>query len=153
MSNPPVPTEIKRKTGNPSHRPLPAVVNVAGKVTTLATPSHLADGATEVWNELIPQLAAVGLLDGVDGILLEALCTHVARAREAALIIEQDGMFQATKRGGLTLHPAVRVERESWEAARKLGESFALTPVARTRLGLALYKGKTLQQELESKLS
>lgn len=149
----PVPVEVRKQNGNPSGRPLPDVIVAGGKVEKVEAPSHLTTGQLEVWDEVVPSLSAIGLLDEVDGMMLEALCITVDRAREAGRIIEQEGMFTPTARGGLTLHPAVRVERDSWEVARKIGEQFALTPVARTRLGLALYKGKSLQAELEDRLS
>jgi P27 family predicted phage terminase small subunit len=149
----PVPAEIRQKQGQDvSHRPVPPVVVAGGKVDTLDPPTHLTEGQEEVWDEVVPHLGAVGLLDQVDTIMLEALCVNVDRARQAGAIIEKEGTYIKTKRGGWQVHPALRVERDAWEQARKLGEHFALTPVSRTRLGLALYQGKTLKAELESRL-
>jgi P27 family predicted phage terminase small subunit len=77
----------------------------------------------------------------------------VARARHASKMIELHGYTVAHAKTGIeSVSPWVRIERDAWAQAVKLGEHFGLTPVARTRLGLAVLKGRSLLQELEAGL-
>ena len=48
--------------------------------------------------------------------------------------------------------PALRVERDAWQAFLRFAEQYALTPVARTRLGLAELHRRTLAEELDEQL-
>jgi P27 family predicted phage terminase small subunit len=131
---------------------LPDVVHVAGKAM-IEMPDMLDDGAQEVWRELVPMLHDANLLDRVDAIALEGLCAMIARARHATNMIAEHGYtVEHAKTGVLSVSPWVRIERDAWKQAIALGEHYGLTPVARTRLGLAVLKGRTLMQELNEGL-
>lgn len=143
----PRPVELERALGNPGHRALPDVVNVAGKAE-IAKPD-LDEGSAQVWDEIVPLLSEANLLDRIDAVALEGLCALVARARHASKMIGEHGYtVKHAKTGIESVSPWVRIERDAWAQAIKLGEHFGLTPVARTRLGLAVLKGRTLLQEL-----
>lgn len=149
----PNPVELSKALGHPGHRPVPAVVTVGGKTTDLDKP-RLEEGASDVWDELVPMLSQANLLDRIDAIALEGLCQLIARARHASSMIEKDGYTVVhAKTGVASVSPWVRIERDAWAQAMKLGEHFGLTPVARTRLGLAVLKGRTLQQTLSESIN
>lgn len=144
----PRPTELERALGNPGHRPLPDVV-VVGTSEPPSKPSRLQGEAELVWNEVVPQLDEAGLLRQIDGVVLEGLCNLIARARYASDKIETDGYTVAHAKTGIeSVSPWVRIERDAWQQACKIGEHYGLTPVSRTRLGLANLKGRSLLQEL-----
>lgn len=148
----PTPIELRRAQGNPSGRPLPAVIVAGGKISKLEPPSHLDNGAVEVWLEVVPVLADVGIVDTADALMLEALCTAVAQARAAGEILRREGFYVESTKGTTMPHPAYRIQRDGWETARKIGDSFGLNPVSRTRMGLAMIKGKSLAMELSDRL-
>ena len=149
----PRPTELAIALGNPGHRALPDVVQVAGK-GALGKPAALEGEAAKVWDEIVPLLTDAGLLDRIDAVILEGLCGLIARARYASKRIEQDGYTVAHAKTGIqSVSPWVRIERDAWAQAVKIGEHYGLTPVARTRLGLAVLKGRSLLQELDEGLA
>jgi P27 family predicted phage terminase small subunit len=144
----PVPLELQRARGNPGHRELPQGVQIAGK-SPLDIPA-LTPEAEDVWNELVPQLEAANLLDRADSLTLEALCILVATARYARNQIESTGYTTKHRKTGVdVVSPWVRIERDSWKQAIAIGEQFGLSPMARTRLGLAVLKGRSLLNELK----
>jgi hypothetical protein len=63
-------------------------------------------------------------------------------------VIATDGHFVRGSVGQLREHPAIRIEREATAMFLKIAEHYALTPVARTRLGLAELHRRTLAQEM-----
>lgn len=54
--------------------------------------------------------------------------------------------------GQLTEHPAVDIARASASLVLRYATEFAATPLARSRMGLMLLEGRTLQKELEDDL-
>jgi P27 family predicted phage terminase small subunit len=145
----PEPVEQRRLEWNPARRPLPEPVLVAGR-RPLEPPAGLPAEALDVWDAVVPTLDRIGLLDGVDALALEGLCVLAARARAARDLIEREGIVAHTAKGVPVVHPAVRVERDAWRAFLHFAEQYALTPVARTRLGLAELQRRSLADELET---
>jgi len=123
-------------------------VLVAGRAAP-SPPTGLPAEARDVWDTIVPTLEKVGLLDGIDAVALEGLCVLVARARAARELVERDGIVAHTAKGVPVVHPAVRVERDAWQAFLRFAEQYALTPVARTRLGLAELQRRSLADELD----
>jgi P27 family predicted phage terminase small subunit len=157
---PPVPAEIRATQGGAvSHRPPPEVVQVAEKVAALpAAPSTLSPRAVEVWEELGPVLIESRLLDEANLVTFEGLCSAVGLAREAQADIDKFGIIVTRyDSDGRVLsrakNPAVLILRDAWAAALRFAVEFGLTPAAKVRLGLGIVKGRTLQQELASKLN
>lgn len=142
--------EQRRREGNPGKRPLPEPVLAAGRIAP-AAPESLPTAARAVWTTIVPTLDRVGLLDGIDALALEGLCVLVARAREAREILDRDGVL-LQHNGRVSVHPAFRVERDAWQAFLRFAEQYALTPVARTRLGLAELQRRSLADELEAQI-
>jgi P27 family predicted phage terminase small subunit len=144
-----------------SHRrpPVEAVIGNPVDTTageTLEAPEHLPLEAVDVWNEVVPTLAEVGLARSVDALALEALCTHlaIARAVMAKLVadgggaLDVDAFISRTAKGVPVVSPWHRILRDSWREAMRVGEHYGLTPVARARLGIALLQRTTLAEQL-----
>lgn len=149
----PKPVEQRRKEGNPGKRPMPEPVVVGGRPSTLPDPpAHMPEDAKEAWRKIVPTLSNIGILDNVDEMALEAMCTQFARARQAGRVIGKKGPLARGSQGQVVEHPAMASERAAHKLFLQFAEHYALTPVARTRLGLAELQRKTLSQELTESL-
>jgi P27 family predicted phage terminase small subunit len=144
--------EQRLREGKAAHRPLPEPVLVSGRpeLAELASPPpHLEPEAREFWERSVVRLAEAGIVDRVDAPVLELLATQYARIRQAQATIEAEGMYVEGSRGQPRPHPAIAIEREATRVFLGLADHFALTPVARTRLGLAELHRRRLVDDLD----
>lgn len=151
----PKPVEQRIAEGNPGKRPLPEPMLVGGRPTLgemAEPPAHLSEDAQEFWRDSVDRLVEVGIIDRVDGPVLELLAEQYARWRGAQRVVREAGMFARGSTGQIREHPALKIEREAHALFLKTAEHFALTPIARTRLGLAELHKRTLAQELNEGL-
>jgi P27 family predicted phage terminase small subunit len=151
----PTPVEQRKRTGNPQHRPLPEPLLVSGRpdLQELAEPpDYLPDEAKEFWRDSVIKLVETGIIDRVDVPVLEQLSVQYARIRQAQRVLAVDGHYVRGSVGQLRPHPALKIEQDATSLFLKMAEHYALTPIARTRLGLAELHKRTLAQELESGL-
>jgi P27 family predicted phage terminase small subunit len=151
----PKPVEQKIREGNPGQRRLPEPLLVAGRPNAGELdepPEHLPATAKAFWRDTVARLVAVGLIDRVDVPMLEQLSVQYARIRAAQKVIAVQGMFTRGSVGQIREHPAVRIEREATRAFLALSQEFGITPVARTRLGLAELHRRTLKAEFDAAL-
>lgn len=151
----PKPVEQKIAEGNPGKRPLPQTMLVSGRpelAEIAEPPEHLSDDAKEFWRESVTRLVEVGIIDRVDVPVLEQMAEQYARVRAAQRVVKEVGMFAKGSTGQIREHPALRIEREATTLFLKLAEHYALTPIARTRLGLAELHRRSLAEELQSGL-
>jgi P27 family predicted phage terminase small subunit len=134
------------------NRKAPEPVLVAGRPEAgelAEPPAHLPPYAKQFWGEAVVRLAEVGILDRVDMATLELMATQYARAREAGEVIAKEGLVSTGYNGQPVAHPAVVVERLATAEFLRSAEHFALTPVARTRLGLAELERRKLEDDIE----
>lgn len=115
-------------------------------------PAHLPKEAKGFWQSTILKLVDVGIADKVDIPALEQLATQYARIRFAQAVIAEDGMFSRGSMGQIKEHPAIKIEREATLLWFRLAQEYALTPVARTRLGLAELHRRSIASEMDDKL-
>lgn len=101
---------------------------------------------------MVPILGRAGILDGVDRPMLELAAVQYARACQASRVVAQEGHATRGSTGQLTEHPSVATERNAMALFLKFAEHYALTPVARTRLGLAELQRRSLADELDDEL-
>lgn len=97
-------------------------------------PAGLNRRAVAAWTALCTELAALGLLAKTDGAMLEAASVAISRAREARAKVNRDGILAFGSQGQAVVHPAVKLERELWEQARRLLGELGLSPAARLRM-------------------
>lgn len=153
--HPPTPIEQRIKEGNPSKRPLPEPVLVGGRPTVAELqdpPAYLPEEAKDFWRDSVAQLVEVGIVDRVDRPVLEQLAVQYARIRQSQRVLAEQGHYVRGSSGQLRPHPALKIEQDSTVLFLRIAEHYALTPVARTRLGLAELHRRSLQQELQSGL-
>jgi P27 family predicted phage terminase small subunit len=152
---PPKPVEERVRDGTPGHRPLPEVLLVSGRpdLQELAEPPEtLPREAKEFWHDVVLELVKIGMVDRVDRPVLKQLAVQYARIEQAQRVLAQDGHFTRGSVGQLKEHPALKIEANATALFLKLAEHYGLTPVARTRLGLAELHRRTLEQEFGSGL-
>jgi len=155
---PPKSREQRIAEGNPGKRPLPEPVIGLGKVLDFPAPASLSGREREVWDQLVPEVAALGWIDRIDRAMLELLVHTIALAETARASIREHGFMLTTydKDGnpvGDKVNPATRIQIQATAQALRLAEQFGLTSSARARLGLTVAKGKTLAARLESELA
>lgn len=143
----PKPTAIKKMLGNPGKRalnenepqPIPGIPKC---------PMWLTGIARQEWDEIAPQLDAMGVLYMTDGKALSAYCVCYARWRQAERIVEKLGLqveeqvLARIKPGGdlvvvgtrLKRNPATIIAREMMQQMRAFLGEFGMTPSARTRI-------------------
>lgn len=159
----PKPAPVREREGGSavSHRPEApeAAVGQALDVVngdTLPAPAYLPVEAREVWNEIVPALLEVGLARSVDVPALEALTTHIAIARNAlghlmdGDALDLESFVSYTDKGVPVVSPYHRIYRDSWREALKIAEHYGLTPISRTRLGIAALQQKSLAEQLRT---
>jgi P27 family predicted phage terminase small subunit len=151
----PKPVEQRIKEGNPGHRPLPEPLLIGGRPARHELeipPDHLSEPAKEFWAESVETLVNVGVADRVDRPVLEMMATEYANWRYAARVLKEDGFFVRGSVGQIREHPALKIQGQASDRFLKIAEQYGLTPIARTRLGLAELHRRSLKQELEGGL-
>jgi P27 family predicted phage terminase small subunit len=83
---------------------------------------------------------------------VEAMCTQWARAQQAGRVIAEQGHATLGSTGQIVEHPALSTERNAHQLFLRFAEQYALTPVARTRLGLAELERRSLAAEMDAAL-
>jgi P27 family predicted phage terminase small subunit len=151
----PKPVEQRRLEGRDvSKRPMPEPLLVAGRPEHELDkpPAGLPLEAKRYWRKTVARLVEVGMIDLVDEAALRMLSIQYARWLKAGEAIAEEGMFTVGSRGQPKEHPAVRVEREATVLYLRTAEQFGLTPMARTRLGLAELHRRSLHAEMDRAL-
>jgi P27 family predicted phage terminase small subunit len=151
----PIPVEQRHREGNASKTKLPEPLLVAGRPTFAELeepPAHLPVEAKAFWRDSVVRLIEVGIVDRVDIPVLEQLAVQYARIRQAQRVLAVDGHYVHGSVGQLREHPAMKIEREATILFLKMAEHYALTPIARTRLGLAELHRRSLSAELKEGL-
>lgn len=148
----PKPAELRKREGTYKPSDHGEVVVLGGKPTTLPAPSNLTENEATVWDEIVPPLLEVGLLDRVDVPALEAIATSVARWREAELVLREEGLFVASPNGYRIAHPAIAVSQKAQAEYRSWCARFGLTPSDRIGLGIAAVRSRSLAQDLSDRI-
>lgn len=112
-------------------KPKLVVSNEVVKVVP-APPKWLPAAGKEEWRKCAPDLMARGLLTDTDTTALAHYCAAVARVQECAKILSRGAMIKAPDKTTKT-HPAVRVQHQYLETARRYAAELGLTPVSRQR--------------------
>jgi P27 family predicted phage terminase small subunit len=97
-------------------------------------PPSLSSEAKKVWNEVVPELLAVGTLSKVDGGVLESYCRAFAQARK--LDEKSNGTPVVNTPFGPKVHPAIAVLTKLLPVVEKLAFSLGLHYAARSKVKL-----------------
>jgi P27 family predicted phage terminase small subunit len=147
---PPVPTERKRRLGNPGKRALPD----AGKVVALPpvaddTPEHLGPAGGAVWRLVVDECK---WLAETDRPALVMVCEKFDRRQDFLARLESTEPVLYTDKGYAYANPLVGMLSTLETEIAKLLAALGMTPTDRSRLGVAEVKAKTaLEQLLERK--
>jgi P27 family predicted phage terminase small subunit len=144
----PKPNEVKRLLGNPGSRPLPnAKKLMALPQISSQAPAHLTKAQQTKWTEirtLAPWIAVS------DEHLLTSLVEKMTRQKELAAEMKKSKFVLYTDKGYAYANPLFgmlsTIETEIFKLLCQLG----LTPVDRSKMGVAEVKARTKLEELLS---
>ncbi len=142
----PIPTEIKRKTGNPGHRKLNDREPIAPN-GVIACPQYLTGTARSEWFRLRPILDAMGTLKPVDRNILAAYCQAYGRYVEAEKVLKEKGPLYRTKSDNVITSPMLWVSNKAVEQMLKLGAELGIGAATRSRVQVE--KEPSLDDQLE----
>ena len=143
---PPVPTERKRKLGNPGKRALPDQATVIALPPVVDdTPVQLGPAGRAVWDLVT---AECKWLAETDRPVLVLLCEKFDRRQDFITRLEQSDPVLYTDKGYAYANPLVGMLSSIETEIAKLLGALGLTPTDRTRLGVAEVKAKSKLEEL-----
>ena len=131
----PIPPELKILKGPRGAAP----AAVAGEPEP---PAYLGDEARAEWGRMVEVLRALGVLSRTDGQALALYCTLHARLVRAEADVAENGLREATEKGGDKPNPAVVMADRAIRQMAALLAEFGLTPSSRGRV-----KGTTPKAE------
>lgn len=85
------------------------------------------------WDRVVPQLAELGVLTGLDGGALERYCVAHSNWVKAQADVDAKGMVLKTPFGPQK-NPSLKIALEERNAARQLAAELGLSPSARSRV-------------------
>lgn len=152
----PKPSHLKLVGGNAGKRPLNENEPKPPRARPSA-PTHISDGAREVWGQAVLILDEMGVLTSADIYAVEVLCEAIADHRAAGQTIKEcaetsrldkaadrvsdfsaDGRYYRTtnQAGGVMwrAHPAVGMRSDADRRIKAWCAEFGLTPSARSRI-------------------
>jgi len=144
----PIPSKIRALRGNPGKRKLNAW-EPQPRAEVPTCPDWLVDEAKREWNRVVGELAACGLITGVDRAALAAYCECWAVWREARGLLATGGLTTTNADGGLKKHPAATVANEALSQMHKFLIEFGMTPASRSRISVGGEKKDALEDFLK----
>ena len=101
-------------------------------------PSHLTPDASQIWDEVTPQLEERRVVTHADQYALVLLCEAYAEYRQARAVLAQHGLtYETQNAGGATMmrsRPENAIAADSWRRARMAMAAFGLDPASRGRV-------------------
>lgn len=130
----PIPTPIRRLTGNPQHHALPEnePIPPPGRPTC---PMWLDRAGRTEWHRVVPLLDGMGVLSTLDRGMIAAYCAAWSQFIAATRTLQAEGMVIETGRG-MTTHPAANLQIKLAATLRAYCVEFGMTPSARSRMQL-----------------
>ncbi len=142
----PKPNELKRMLGNPGSRPLPDQKNlIALPSASSEAPAHLTKKQKDRWNQIRSMAPWIAVTDEP---LLTALVEKMSRQEQLKKEMKKSQFVLYTDKGYAYANPLFgmlsTIETEIFKLLCQLG----LTPVDRSKLGVAEVKARSKIQEL-----
>lgn len=101
-------------------------------------PGRMTEEAKEIWDSIVPELDAMGLLTTADGVQLGELCSSLALVQRLRRYLEENGASYPVMDGERIVcyrkRPEVGILAEAQIRADKLASQFGLTPASRSRV-------------------
>lgn len=148
---PPTPTERKRRTGNPGHRPLPEPVVHLAAVSAVSAipppPETLADTGRAVWDRLWTAGQA-WLSPATDVDIMTRLCEAHEEREALREAIAEEGYMVAGSMGQRRANPLLSEVRALESQMTKWESLCGFTPTDRARLGMAEVKARSKLEEM-----
>jgi P27 family predicted phage terminase small subunit len=156
---PPKPTELKRRTGNPGKRALPAKSETVALVPADGVPPvpmTLGQSGRAFWDRAW-KAAQAWLSPDLDIVAVEAVCQLVDQVSAMRVQIASDGLLLSepivTPAGmvvgeRLVNHPLLKELRAAEKQLQSWLSTLGFDPTARARLGLAEVKRQSALQQL-----
>ena len=96
-------------------------------------PSSLSPGAARAWNQIVPGLAAVGILAAVDATALVLLCESIALWQTATAEMNRIGLI-INADGRIRRNPYLLIASRAGDQMAKMLAEFGMTPSSRSRV-------------------
>lgn len=151
----PKPVEAKIREGNPGHvklSKLPEPFRVGGAPDLDEPPPELDEHGRAFWEAAVPQLNKVGLLSAVDRPALEMAASAYSDFRHYEELMRREGVISVGSKGQPRVHPAARSKERAMITYLRFAQDYALTPTARTRLGMAELQRRSMVEEMAEEL-
>jgi P27 family predicted phage terminase small subunit len=128
----------------------PILKEIAGGLAGVPrAPDHLSQVAAEEWERVAPDLVKRQILHETALSTLVGYCQAVAGARKADESIAKYGLLIDTP-AGPKANPAVRMQTQYLEIARRHAVELGITPSARSRKGLGGKEGDGEQDDVSA---
>lgn len=148
----PIPTKLKKLTGNPGKRPLPKNEPVPNQATRLPpAPAHLTDMGKKEWQRAGKLLHNLGLLTDIDLTALAGYCSTYAQWVDAQEHINKHGVLIKAPSGYPVQSPYLGIANRAMVEMRKWLVEFGMTPSSRTRIQVEKPKEKSRLQGMMDK--
>ena len=133
----PTPPALHLVNGNPGKRDHAETPDV--KVAAPAKPAHLTGLASELWDQIVPELLTAQLINPLCGAILAAHCDAIAEYVNAKAMIarpkeEGGGYLVSTPNNYEVQSPWVAIMNKAFERIMKTGLEFGMTPSALARV-------------------
>jgi P27 family predicted phage terminase small subunit len=149
----PRPREERIREGNTRNLPEPVrVSNRLQEGELPEPPMPLGKAATAFWEHVTPVLADAGVLERIDLFMLSLAASAWGDVQKAQAVLDAKGYFQLGSTGQIKEHSALKIKREATITFERLANHLCLSPVARTRLGLAALTAHAMSREMDELL-
>jgi P27 family predicted phage terminase small subunit len=149
----PRPREERVREGKTRNLPEPVLVSGRPELADVLTPpAHLTADAGTWWGEVVPALAEAGVIDRIDVSVLSMAAKAWGDVIACDRVMAEKGMFAIGSVGNVVIAPWMKLRRDSMLTFERYVNHLALSPVARTRLGLASLHARAMVADLERAL-
>jgi P27 family predicted phage terminase small subunit len=133
MGRTPTPTSLKVIRGNPGQRPINSS-EPSAPPADLTPPDVLSEHGVEVWSEMAPLLARMGVFTQADRFLLTRYCLLQEQFSAVVKHVREHGMTQLTSTGYSQLTAEGSLFKTLPADLLKIEQQFGMTPAARSSI-------------------
>jgi P27 family predicted phage terminase small subunit len=97
-------------------------------------PENMSAGARVIWDRIIRDYGATGILTGVDTETFRAYCDACVRYEQAAVLLDKAAPLIRSARGDFVKNPLHQIARDNAFTMLRLARELGFTPSARASL-------------------